>query len=36
MEFELTGPVIEWRGPAPYFFVRIPAEDSEDSATMSR
>ncbi len=30
MDFEFTGPVIEWRGPAPYFFVRIPEDDSED------
>ncbi|KGN37761.1 DUF1905 domain-containing protein [Knoellia subterranea] len=25
-----TGPVIEWRGPAPYYFVAIGPEDSED------
>lgn len=30
MNFEFTGPVIEWRGPAPFYFVRIPEEDSED------
>lgn len=30
MDFEFDGPVIEWRGPAPYFFVRIPAEESAD------
>ena len=30
MDFEFEGPVIEWRGPAPYFFVRIPEEESED------
>ena len=30
MDFEFEGPVIEWRGPAPYYFVRVPEEDSED------
>jgi len=29
-EFEFAGPVIEWRGPAPYYFVRIPEPDSAD------
>jgi hypothetical protein len=24
------GPVVEWRGPAPFYFVAIPAEESED------
>lgn len=26
MEFECTGPVVEWRGPAPFFFVRLPED----------
>jgi Domain of unknown function (DUF1905) len=30
MDFEFEGPVLEWRGPAPYYFVAIPEEDSED------
>jgi len=30
MDFEFEGPVIEWRGPAPYFFLRIPEEESGD------
>ncbi|KUM78179.1 DUF1905 domain-containing protein [Streptomyces curacoi] len=30
MELAFTGPVIEWRGPAPYYFVRVPAEESAD------
>ena len=30
MEFEFEGPVVEWRGPAPYYFVAIPAEESAD------
>jgi hypothetical protein len=29
-EFVFEGPVVEWRGPAPYYFVAIPAEESED------
>lgn len=30
MDFEFEGPVIEWRGPAPFYFVRIPEEESEE------
>lgn len=30
MDFEFDGPVIEWRGPAPFYFVRIPEEESAD------
>lgn len=30
MEFEFTGEVIEWRGPAPYLFVPLPAQACED------
>ena len=30
MAFEFDGPVIEWRGPAPFYFVRIPEEESAD------
>lgn len=30
MDFEFRGPVVEWRGPAPYYFVAIPEEDSAD------
>jgi hypothetical protein len=28
MEVAFTGPVWEWRGPAPYHFVTVPEEDS--------
>jgi hypothetical protein len=28
MSYRFTGEVIEWRGPAPYYFVRIPAHES--------
>ena len=30
MDFEFQGPVIEWRGPAPFYFLRIPEEESAD------
>jgi hypothetical protein len=30
MDFEFEGPVVEWRGPSPYYFVRVPDEDSAD------
>ncbi|NUP15302.1 MAG: DUF1905 domain-containing protein [Streptomyces sp.] len=30
MELVFTGPVIEWRGPAPYYFVRVPDQESAD------
>jgi hypothetical protein len=30
MEFEFSATVIEWRGPAPFFYADIPSEDSED------
>ncbi|MEU4169310.1 DUF1905 domain-containing protein [Streptomyces sp. NPDC026665] len=30
MEFAFSGRVIEWRGPAPYYFVPVPDEESAD------
>ncbi|MFI5471899.1 DUF1905 domain-containing protein [Streptomyces cacaoi] len=30
MEFAFSGRVIEWRGPSPYYFVPLPAEESAD------
>jgi len=30
MDFEFEGTVVEWRGPAPYFFVDVPEEESAD------
>jgi hypothetical protein len=30
MEWTFTGEVIEWRGPAPYLFVAMSRQDSED------
>ncbi|WP_020391945.1 GNAT family N-acetyltransferase [Kribbella catacumbae] len=29
MEQEFSGEVIEWRGPAPYFFVAVPEQESD-------
>jgi uncharacterized protein DUF1905 len=28
VELEFTGPVVEWRGPAPYHFVRVPDDEA--------
>ncbi|WP_310963087.1 DUF1905 domain-containing protein [Nocardioides terrisoli] len=36
MDFEFAGPVVEWRGPAPYFFVAIPVEESADIKVAAR
>jgi hypothetical protein len=30
MDFHFGGPVVEWRGPAPFYFVAIPEEDGAD------
>ena len=30
MEFEFEGVVVEWRGPAPFYFVDIPKEESAE------
>jgi hypothetical protein len=30
MDFEFEGPVVEWRGPSPYYFLRVPEEESAD------
>ncbi|HVM08877.1 MAG TPA: DUF1905 domain-containing protein [Acidimicrobiales bacterium] len=29
-EFEFEGMVVEWRGPAPFYFVAIPPDESAD------
>ena len=33
--FVFTGPVFEWRGPAPYHFVEVPADDADDLKELS-
>jgi hypothetical protein len=30
VEFEFQAPVIEWRGPAPFYYAAIPVTDSDD------
>ena len=30
MEIEFSGQVIEWRGPAPYYFVPVPEQEAAD------
>lgn len=30
MDFAFSGPVVEWRGPAPFYFVEIDEEESAD------
>ncbi|MFI7400723.1 DUF1905 domain-containing protein [Streptomyces sp. NPDC049541] len=30
MEFTFAGLVIEWRGPAPYYYLPVPDEESAD------
>lgn len=35
MIFEFVGEMIYWRGPAPFFFVRVPETESEDIKAIS-
>ena len=35
MEFEFSGPLWFWRGPAPWYFVTIPDGYSQDIKTIS-
>lgn len=30
MKFKFTGPVIEWRGPSPFYFVATPPDLTEE------
>jgi hypothetical protein len=30
MDFQFEGVVVEWRGPAPFYFVAIPEQESAD------
>ncbi|MEO7422526.1 MAG: DUF1905 domain-containing protein [Ornithinibacter sp.] len=36
MDAEFEGPVVEWRGPAPFFFVAIPEDVSTDIKLAAR
>jgi len=35
MDCEFSGPIWCWRGPAPYYFVSVPAEQSADIEAMA-
>jgi hypothetical protein len=35
MNFEFDGEIIFWRGPAPWFFVTVPEEQSSDIKAIS-
>ena len=35
MELEFVGEVIEWRGPAPYYYVVIPEDESDAIASVA-
>lgn len=30
MDLEFSGPIFEWRGPAPFYYVAVPADESAD------
>lgn len=36
MELSFDGDVVEWHGPSPYVFVRVPAEESDEIHGVSR
>ena len=36
MELEFDGEVIEWRGPAPYYYLTVPADESDDIAAVKQ
>jgi hypothetical protein len=36
MVIEFSGEVIEWRGPAPFFFVPVPQDLSDEIKSVSR
>ena len=35
-EFEFTGELIEWRGPAPFYFVPMPVEMSAEIKALAK
>lgn len=36
MDFEVSGQVFEWRGPAPFYFLAMSLEQSEEIETYKR
>jgi hypothetical protein len=35
MELSFTAEVIEWRGPAPYFYAAVPPDEAEEIADLA-
>lgn len=35
MNFEFSGKIFQWRGPAPFYFVAIPEEQSQEIKAIS-
>jgi hypothetical protein len=35
MNYEFSGKILYWRGPAPFFFVPMPPEESQDLKAIS-
>ncbi len=35
MQIIVTGPIVEWRGPAPYHFVVLPFDDADRIAEVA-
>lgn len=36
MDLTFTGTVVEWRGPAPFWFLAVPEDDSDDIKEAAR
>lgn len=36
MELSFTAEVIEWRGPAPFYYAVVPPQEAEEIADLSR
>ena len=35
MQLDFRGEVFEWRGPAPYFFIAVPVQESAEIAAVA-
>ncbi|MCX8529778.1 MAG: DUF1905 domain-containing protein, partial [Rhodoluna sp.] len=35
MEFDFSAKIFEWRGPAPFFYVKVPDEIAEEIAALA-
>ena len=35
-EFSFTGTVVEWRGPAPFYFLTVPVDDAAEIKDAAR